>query len=481
MSTLQVEDIQGIILHGYGRLRSACFLLLCITNPAAARAWLKTLDVRNAQLKPDQTDRCINIAFTRAGLAKLGLAEESMKQFAGEFSEGMAATEHRQRILGDIDDSSPDRWQWGGTRNPESHILLMLYAGDPGALSALQQANLSSSGLELMRLLDSNWLPHGKEHFGFRDGLSQTGIEGFHTGHSPGNMIAAGEFILGYLNAYGQYTQRPLVDPDHDPGGFLPQAPDDSRQRDLGMNGSYLVFRQLSQDVAAFWKFIDAKTTHGDGSANPDARIKLASKMVGRWPSGAPLVKSPDTDDPTLSDDNDFLYHGSDDRHGFKCPIGSHIRRANPRDSLEPEPGSDRSIEVGKRHRILRRGRAYGPPVASSMEIADMLAAGDAAGERGLHFICFNTHIGRQFEFIQHTWVNNPKFDGLYEDDDPLVGDRRGARGGRGGTFTIQSEPIRTRVTGMPRFVHVRGGAYFFMPGLRAIRFLASMRGNAGE
>jgi Dyp-type peroxidase family len=484
MSTLQVEDIQGIILHGYGRLRSACFLLLCITKPAAAQAWLKTLDVRNAQVKPDQTDRCINIAFTRAGLEKLGLAEKLTQQFAGEFCEGMTATEHRQRILGDIDDSGPERWQWGGTRSPQPHILLMLYAGDPDALSALvaeQQADFSNTGLELLTLLDSSWLPHGKEHFGFRDGVSSTGIEGFDTGVSPGNTIAPGEFILGYPNAYGQYTHRPLVDPDQDPESILPEAPDDSRQRDLGMNGSYLVFRHLSQDVAGFWKFIDEKTTPIGGSPNPDARIKLAAKMVGRWPSGTPLVKSPDVDDPSLCDDNEFLYHGSDDRHGFKCPIGAHIRRSNPRDSLEPEPGSERSIEVGKRHRILRRGRTYGAPVASSMEIADILAAGGLTGERGLHFICFNTHIGRQFEFIQHTWVNNPKFDGLYEDDDPLVGDRGGARGGRGGTFTMQAEPIRTRVTAMPRFVQVRGGAYFFMPGLRALRFLASMRGNAGE
>jgi Dyp-type peroxidase family len=477
MSTLQVDDIQGIILHGYGRLQSACFLLLRVTKPAAAKAWLARLDVRNAQFKPDKGDRCLNIAFTRAGLEQLGLAEQAIAQFAGEFIEGMAATAHRQRILGDSGDSSPQRWTWGGPSTPEPHILLMLYAGDAGALSAwrdLQYADFSSSGLELITELDSSWPAHGKEHFGFRDGVSQTGIAGFETRSAPDNTIAPGEFILGYLNAYGQYTQRPLVSPDRDPRGLLPQAPDDSRQRDLGMNGSYLVFRQLSQDVAAFWRFIDGKTRERDGSPNPEARVRLASKMVGRWPNGAPLVTSPDTDDPAQADENNFLYHGAGDRHGLKCPIGAHIRRANPRDSLEPEPGSDRSIEVGKRHRVLRRGRIYGAPVASSMEIADILAAGDVPGERGLHFICFNTHIGRQFEFIQHTWINNPKFDGLYDDDDPLIGARGDAHGGPGGVFTVQSEPIRTRVTGMPRFVHVRGGAYFFMPGIRAVRFLAS-------
>jgi Dyp-type peroxidase family len=237
------------------------------------------------------------------------------------------------------------------------------------------------------------------------------------------------------------------------------------------MNGSYLVFRQLSQDVPAFWRYIDEQTRHPDGSADTNARLALASRMVGRWPGGAPLVTSPDRDDPARSEDNDFLYHGSDDARGLKCPIGSHIRRANPRDALEPEPGSARSIEVGKRHRILRRGRVYGDPVAPSMDIEAIVAAGQAPGDRGLHFICFNTHIGRQFEFVQHTWVNNPKFDGLYEDDDPVTG----ARTPPAGTFTIQAEPVCTRVTRMPRFVHVRGGGYFFMPGLRALRFLASI------
>jgi Dyp-type peroxidase family len=474
MSPLQVEDIQGIILFGYGRLQSACFLLLQIDEPRAAKAWLKTLDVRNAKARPDRTDPSVNVAFTGTGLERLGLGSDLLAEFAPEFTQGMSATEHRQRILGDTGESRPDRWQWGGPRNPEPHVLLMLYAGDADALAALaaaQEAAFSASGLRPIRRLDASWLAEGREHFGFRDGVSRTGIEGFDSGLPAANTIAAGEFVLGYRNAYGQYTDRPLVSPDRDLGRLLPAAPEDSGQRDLGMNGSYLVFRQLSQDVGGFWRFIDEKTRRADGSEDPEARIRLASKMVGRWPSGAPLVKSPDRDSAALSGENDFSYHGAGDAHGLKCPIGSHIRRANPRDSLEPEPGSERSIEVGKRHRILRRGRVYGEPVAASMDIAALVAAGDAPGDRGLHFICFNTHIGRQFEFIQHTWVNNPKFDGLYEDDDPVTG----ARPDPGGTFTIQSEPICTRVTGMPRFVQVRGGGYFFMPGVRALRFLAAL------
>jgi Dyp-type peroxidase family len=480
MPPLQVDDIQGILLYGYGRLRHACFLLVSVAEPADARTWLGTLDVRNAVFDPDKVDRCLNIAFTPEGLTRLGLGNDLLAELAPEFREGMAGTAHRQRILGDHGESGPDTWRWGGPRNPEPHVLLMLYGRDDDALSALlyeQLSQFTGSGLRLIEKLDTNWLPQQKEHFGFRDGVSHAGIGGFHTNTTPDNTIAPGEFVLGYPNAYGQYTQRPLVSPERDLRGILPPAADAPGLRDLGMNGSYLVFRQLSQDVGRFWAFCDEHARQGGAADRADAHVRLASKMVGRWPSGAPLVKSPDVDDPALSGDNNFLYYGSGDPHGFKCPIGSHIRRTNPRDALEPNPGSARSIEVGKRHRVLRRGRPYGAPLAASMEIADMLAAGDDAGERGMHFICFNTHIGRQFEFIQHTWVNNPCFDGLYEDDDPIAGDRGGARGRPAGTFTIQSDPIRTRVTGIPRFVHVRGGGYFFMPGIRAVRYLASLTG----
>lgn len=233
------------------------------------------------------------------------------------------------------------------------------------------------------------------------------------------------------------------------------------------------MFRQLSQDVHGFWRFMEEKTRRDDVSES-GARIRLASKMVGRWPSGAPLVVSPDKDDPALRDEDGFLYHATD-QHGDKCPIGAHIRRTNPRDSLEPEAGSDKSLNVGKRHRIIRRGRAYGDPTAPSMDPDDILAAGANDTPRGLHFICFNTHINRRFEFIQHTWANNPKFGGQYKDADPIIGEHDPNGTGETGVFTMPAEPVRQRVTGLPRFVHVRGGAYFFMPGKTALRYLASM------
>ena len=137
-------------------------------------------------------------------------------------------------------------------------------------------------------------------------------------------------------------------------------------------------------------------------------------------------------------------------RPGWGCPVGAHIRRANPRDALDPDTGPDQSIRSVNRHRLLRRGRAYHEPSDPS--------------ERGIHFICLSANIARQFEFVQHTWLNNPKFAGLYDDTDPLVATHQGDAGR---IFTVQARPFRQRVTGLPPFVTVKGGAYFFLPGLR--------------
>ncbi|MGZ7042567.1 MAG: Dyp-type peroxidase, partial [Thermoanaerobaculia bacterium] len=126
---------------------------------------------------------------------------------------------------------------------------------------------------------------------------------------------------------------------------------------------------------------------------------------------------------------------------------------------------------VNKRHQILRRGRIFGPPVAASMDPDDIMN-GDPAGERGLYFICLNANISRQFEFVQHSWVNSPKFAGMYADPDPLIGARSGEPGGD--AFTVPADPVRQRVVGMPSFVTVRGGGYFFLPGIRALKYLAS-------
>jgi Dyp-type peroxidase family len=462
--TLDLADIQGLVARGYSTLRAACYLMLEIVTPDAARTWLGQLSTRVATGEAVPAETALNVALTSSGLQKLGLSAEILAAFSTEFLEGMI-TPFRSRILGDDGGSAPQYWAWGGPQSPEVELLLLLFARDDASLSRLYAAEaeqLSAHGLRQTARLDTVDLGD-KEHFGFHDGVSQPIIPGLSKTGTPDNTVKVGEFVLGYPNEYGLYTDRPLVSPQDDPQGRLPGDAAGSGNRDLGRNGSYLVFRQLSQDVAGFWAFMQqsAAVLGGSDSAAP---TRLAARMVGRWPSGAPLVLAPDQDASDLADANDFGYFHTD-ALGLRCPLGAHVRRANPRDSLDPQPGSQQSVAVGKRHRLLRRGREYGPAPASS---------GDPPGQtvdRGLHFICLNANIARQFEFIQHTWVNNPKFHGLYDDADPLVASHRGP----GARFTIQADPVRKQITGLPQFVTVRGGAYFFLPGVRALRYLAGV------
>jgi len=468
--TLELDDIQGLVARGYGTLSAASFVLLEIANPASARAWLGALanQVTSASSRPD--DRAVHVAVTADGLSNLGLPAEILHSFAADFLDGMTG-EFRQRILGDVDASAPERWHWGGPDSRAIDLALLLYARDTEAITRLYDelaAGFAAGGVAQVGRLDTAPLSD-REPFGFRDGISQPTIDGLGRTDTPDNTIKAGEFVLGYLNEYGLYTDRPIVPASADPNNVLPQHPDSSDQHDLGRNGTYLVMRQLAQNVRAFWHFVDDATRGPDGTSNSDASIRLAAKMVGRWPNGAPLTLSPDRDDPSLGDANDFGY-GQSDAAGLNCPIGAHVRRTHPRDSLDPDPGTDHSIELDKRHRLLRRGRAYGSTIPPENRLAD---SDDADDSHGIHFICLCANITRQFEFVQHTWVNNPKFDGLYDDVDPLIG----RRGPDGVSFTIPGAPVRERIRDLPAFVTVRGGGYFFLPGLRALRYLASLPG----
>lgn len=458
--TLELDDIQGIVIRGYGNLRAASFVLFRIVDPAAARGWLQTLidTVTTGTTRPQETS--LNVAFTASGLRALGMSPELMAMFSSEFTGGMALP-HRSRMLGDVGASAPDNWTWGGPSNEEIDLVLLLYARDAARLTSVYDSLLNAAegqGLRHIATLETVDLGD-REHFGFHDGIAQPLIEGLPKSGPPADTIKAGEFILGYPNEYGLYTDRPLVSPALDPHNRLPVDVGGSGNRDLGRNGSYLVFRQLRQDVPGFRRFLDEATSKADGSHDAAESTRLAAKMVGRWPSGAPLALAPEEDNPTLANENNFSYFQSD-AAGYRCPVGAHVRRSNPRDSLDPRPGSAQSIALNKRHRILRRGREYGNPVSNE--------------ELGLHFICLSGNLARQFEFVQHTWVNNPTFHGLYEDTDPIIGSHTAF----GGTFTVQAQPVRRRYTALPDFITVRGGAYFFVPGMRALRFLSSIDGN---
>jgi Dyp-type peroxidase family len=500
---LELGDIQALILRGHVERPRASYLLLQITDPPRARAFLGRLaaDAERANALADADDQTalrrhledtpalvatahpgwrrelggaatglrLALAMTCEGLNRVGLGEDDMRGFVPEFRQGMTHA-HRRRVLGDVGDNAPDDWRWGGPDTPPVHLLCAVFAARAGDLEPdrLRDAlGLQDAGLELVERIDAHLSQ--REPFGFRDGISQPRIE--YDGVVPAarmrswsNELPAGEFVLGYRNAYARLPLSPHVAPDTDSEGLLPALPGGRGRRDLGRNGSYLVLRQLEQHVKEFYAFLQrcAQQAVGDEHGRPEL---VGARMVGRWRSGAPLVRCPERDDPARAQENDFAY-GAEDRSGGRCPLGAHVRRANPRDSLtDPAIGVDRDAAMRRTrlHRIVRRGRVYPPPPVD--------APPDWApdGETGLVFVALNASIERQFEFVQQTWVNATHFDGTRGEADPLLAGHLGER-----HMTLPRETLRTRMAGLSRFVTVRGGAYFFMPGLRALRHLAS-------
>ncbi|HEX2207164.1 MAG TPA: hypothetical protein VHG93_05740 [Longimicrobium sp.] len=495
-AVVELGDVQGLVARSFNGLEHADYVPVYLpADAAAARAWVGEMadvvtrgDVRSGEVMKAGAAR--NVGFTPDGLRRLGMDEESMKTFSMEFRDGMTTT-YKQRVMGDDGDSAPQNWAWGGTGNPV-HAMIFVFANDRARLQSLldeEGARASRHGVTLGTPLGSIMLDEDKEHFGFHDGIAQPRVQGFRKpddGESPApteNSIPAGEVVLGYTNAYGQLPDSPSVPDTPAARAALPKAPRDPDlprdwpvRRDLGRNGSYVVFRQLEQHVKAFWSFLDLQARH-----DAERRKKLGAKIVGRWPNGAPLVRHPDTEPEKFdrATANDFLYSGAwDDIHGDKCPLGSHIRRTNPRDGMQPGPAG--SLLVSDRHRLLRRGRAYGEPVTTSFDPAEIIASDKPDTGRGLHFICFNTDLGRQFEFVQSTWVNSMKFDGLYRDADPLIGahhlaGEKDAVPEQVTRFTEQRCPVRHQVHDIPRFVTTVGGAYLFMPGMNALRYLSRL------
>jgi Dyp-type peroxidase family len=459
--TLQKEEIQGLVFTGYPKNEAGSYLLLSVVDRTRARAWLRSLLAEVTFGEVRDYGPTLNVALSAPGLGALGLDATSLATFPHEFSEGLREADDafRPRILGDVGDSAPSNWKWGGPKQRPVHVLLMLFGPKQGFAAHLAEHRRRYAGAleEVYAPIETISLPERREHFGFADGIAQARIEGQAPRSDSDDVIKAGEFVFGYDNEFDQRPGSPSVDASPSARQYLEPAADGKRA-DLGKNGTFLVVRQLEQDVARFWGSMAEHSKTGEGEVDRDQAVWLASKCVGRWPSGTPLVRSPEKDDPAWSGDNEFDYSG--DAQGFQCPIGAHIRKANPRDSLEPD--SEQSRTATRRRRILRRGRAYGDPLDKFQP--------DDGKKRGLVFICLNTNIRRQFEFIQQSWLNNEKFSGLYEDQDPVIGDQTP---GYGSTFTIPARPLRRRLVGLERFVQVRGGEYFFLPSKSALGFLS--------
>jgi Dyp-type peroxidase family len=467
---LDLNDIQGIILKGYGHKQEARYLLLSIraASPALVQ-WLAALPVtstaRGAREK-DAKDPLLNVAFTYEGLKQLQLEPELCDAFSTAFVQG-SMHEDRRRVNHDVRDDAPEHWEWGNRETPV-HLALMIFAEDKDAVEEQLQSYLAQAeahGLQKVSVLEATTLPGRSEHFGFRDGIAQPVLKGSGDPGVAQNTIAAGEILLGHRDGYGNVSH----------------APTSSEGFRFGFNGSYMVLRQLEQNVEAFWK-----SCANNGQALGLTPVHVASKMVGRWPTGRPLVRCPDKDpEPSVpSDDDGFGYFetGADnDRYGGRCPFGAHIRRSNPRDWGLGE-SSEESIRLSNLHRIMRRGRPYGPPLHASMNTEEMCriaqeGTAQPSAKRGLQFICFNANIERQFEFIQQQWCKNPKFAGQYSDADPLLGlgDALGELGIDDPGLMLQDDPHAgktRRLSALTPFVRLRGSAYFFMPSLSALRLL---------
>lgn len=340
-------------------------------------------------------------------------------------------------------------------------------------------------------------------------------------GADPIHIVEAGEFILGYPDNRGYIPPSPTLNAIHDPANLLPvvaAGPSDfsnnavfsnnivNIDRDLGRNGSFLAIRELEQNVDEFWDYCRTEGARLQPYLPPDLLAPpqefIAAKIVGRWRDGSPLVRYPRypasdapvpahplartgaaagtssarsavqipiapgrpgagtgaNTDAKFEPDNDFLF-GTEDPRGLRCPLGAHIRRANPRESFNP--GSQEQIGISNRHRIIRIGRFYQP---------------EPGQRRGLFFMCLNGNIERQFEFVQQTWIDGPSFHGLSNERDPLTSDRGDADG-----HTIPTAAGSMRLAKLPAFVSTRGGGYFFLPGRRTMEYLSAGGGASGK
>ncbi len=337
---LELDDIQSGALFERPSPYVGTYLMLRIADRADGRELVRRLHriATSSRTSDRNDDTSLTVGFSYRGLEALGVPQSSLDSFAPEFREGMAA---RAAVLGDVGESGPEHWEppFGSS---DVHVAIAALSPDAARLEAAaeqaRRAHTELPGLEVVWRQDCYQLATGRTSFGFKDGIGQPAVEGSgRPSTSPRERpLKAGEIILGYPDETGELPPMPT-----------PEV--------LGRNGTYVVFRKLHTKVAAYRRYLR------DRAATREEEQLLGAKMVGRWQSGAPLALAPDRDDPELGADprrnNDFLF--ADDPRGFKCPVGAHARRANPRDAMD----QDGSVDV-RLHRMIRRGTSYGPDAA---------------------------------------------------------------------------------------------------------------------
>ncbi len=491
--TLEKREIPTLVFGGRRHLPHATCLVIEMAGrpgahqPGACRDWLR-------RIEPDITygeDRgrswALAFALSSTGFDKLGLPRADLDTFSAIFRNGMTAP-WRSVALGDEGENRPAKWSWGNEDRPADAVLLVYAELEAEVQHVCERlgAEADATGQKIAATIRLQPLPPRhepmREPFGFVDGISQPLLRDTPRGRAARNGIHAsepGEFVLGYLDNSGYYPSTPTVQAGLDPAHLLAEAVSglptqrpafgtggSDGRRDLGHNGTYLVIRQLEQDVDAFNRWLDQTADRPDSPLRalaPDRGLRrelVAAKVVGRWPSnGSSLVRNPERpagQPGRRARDNDFL-PGQEDPQGLRCPFGAHIRRANPRDSLGPDASAS-ALSIANRHRIMRVSRPYQPP---------------AEGEKpGTLFMCLNADVERQFEFIQQTYILGRNFQALEDEADPML------RPGRPGAahFTVPTEDGPARLGALEEFVRVRGGGYFFMPARRTVRFLVERR-----
>lgn len=512
---LDLFDIQGNVIKEY--IRSGFFwaryVFFHIHDGDAGRKFVTGLVPTITNSAPWKDKAAIpgattDIAITYEGLKRLGVPELSLHSFPTEFSMGMKA---RREILGDYGVNGPDRWDriWRSDESEQPvHLLVCINGRSPDfietryrelvalaakypdgvkQLSGHRGENSDDLPYQDGSLLFKDGKPIPKEHFGYTDGISEPYYQGCELephrviggGKPTGGdarttagwePLETGEFLLGHRDEAFEYPQ-----------GALPSL--------LARNGTFLVYRKLHQNVATFNSLLDRV-----GSGFPGGKEALAAKFVGRWRNGAPLATFPQEDEAdrfmkeyyaaqaALSTGTDAAqaryvelwaklagFDFTEDISGSRCPLGAHIRRVNPRSSLEfgkrgafATPGA-----LSDRRRIIRRGLPYG-------------AAKNPASDDGTHgtvIMILNASIARQFEFVQQQWIEYGNDFKLANDKDPLLGNHGDNKAGAAeGRHVIQADPKGDKPPyfcgKIPTFVEMRGGDYFFVPSLTALRMI---------
>ncbi len=472
---IDVDDVQGNILGGFRHGHR--MLIYCSTaNAVDLRALLSRvsqhLTVATDTLDQHRRAFAVNIALSFDCLVRLSPDAEAFTDPA--FRAGLA---QRAELLGDPEPGrpgGPDSWLIGGFGR-EADLVVLMAADDPIEVrNGLAALNIPAGAvLRIDRGTARVGASVNREHFGFADGIGQPGVRGRVPG-DPARPISSrgrrrrfgqvgdwhdllwpGEFLFGYPT---QARDRPAHNADD---RLATSAPDWAR------NGSYLVVRRLHQNVYQFHLFVAeiAKTLDLDPGL-------VAARLMGRWPNGAPLLSHPS--EPNAFDEEsasaqDFDYLPMMSSTG--CPVSAHIRKMNPRAISSGTGNLLPNLADTQRHRLLRRGFAYGTPSPSSP-----YCPLDDGLDRGLIFLAYQTSIDEQFEFIVRRWANETNFPEPVSGYDPIIGQNH--RDGTRRRWFHLGEGQAGRLSTTAEWVVPTGGGYFFAPGRRGLAHLAGLSGG---